>query len=174
MKKTKYFLFSLICMFCCSIVFAKDEVVIKSITPVYDENSGVIVTEENGVHSVIFNDKDQSVKYNVVIENTTSKDIPIDNIELPKSPEDFLKYELTGLNNGDVLKADSTKEVVISLETVKTEGWGRNFDVELTTNIDIDSSVINPNTSAKDLIVILILAAFITGSIIVICKKIKL
>ena len=41
MKKVKYFIFSLICLFSCSIVFAKDEVVIKSITPVYDETSTI-------------------------------------------------------------------------------------------------------------------------------------
>ena len=137
MKKIKYFLFSLICMFCCSVVFAKDEITVESMIPVYDENSGVIVTEENGVHSVIFNDKDQNVKYNIVLKNNTDKDIPIDNLSLPKPTEDFLKYELTGLNSGDVIKANSTKDVVISLETVKTEGWGRNFNFDLTGKVEV-------------------------------------
>ena len=147
MKKIKYFLFSLICMFCCGIVFAKNEISVEKMIPVSDENSGVIVTEENGVHSVIFNDIDQSVKYNIVLKNNTNKDIPIENLMLPKPTEDFLKYELTGLNSGDIIKANSTKDVVISLEIVKTEGWGRNFDIELTAAVNLDSSVLNPNTN---------------------------
>ena len=56
MKKMKYFIFSIICLFSCSIVFAENEVIIKSITPVYDENSSIVVTNENNNHKVIFND----------------------------------------------------------------------------------------------------------------------
>ena len=171
MKKIKYFLFSILCLFSFSTVFAKNEIVIKDITPIYDENSGVIVTEENGEHSVIFNDKDQSVKYNVVLKNNTNKDIPIENLMLPKPTEDFLKYELTGLNSGDIIKANSTKDVVISLETVKTEGWGRNFDIELTAAVNLDSSVLNPNTN--DFVVILFILSIVFGCSVFVLKNKK-
>ena len=146
-------------------------VITGSMIPVYDENSGVIVTEENGEHSVIFNDKDQSVKYNIVLKNNTNKDIPIDNLMLPKPTEDFLKYELTGLNSGDVIKANSTKDVVISLETVKTEGWGRNFDIVLTSEVSLDSSVLNPNTN--DFVVILFILSIIFGCSVFVLKNKK-
>ena len=139
--------------------------------PVYDENSGVIVTEENGEHSVIFNDKEQSVKYNIVLKNNTDKDIPIENLMLPKPSEDFLKYELTGLNSGDIIKANSTKDVVISLETVKTEGWGRNFDIELTAAVNLDSSVLNPNTN--DFVVILFILSIVFGCSVFVLKNKK-
>ena len=169
MKKVKYFIFSLVCLFSCNIVFATNEITVDSMIPVYDENSGVIVTEENGEHSVIFNDKDQSVEYNVVLKNNTNKDIPIENLMLPKPTEDFLKYELTGLNSGDIIKANSTKDVVISLETVKTEGWGRNFDIVLTSEVSLDSSVLNPNTN--DFVVILFILSIIFGCSVFVLKN---
>ena len=166
MKRINYLLFSLICMFCCSIVFAKDEIVIKSITPVYDENSTVEVSD-NGV---IFNDKDQSVKYNVVLENTTDKDLTIEDISLTKPSQDFLIYKLEGLNKNDVLKANSKNEVVVSLSTIKKEGWGRNFNDELTASINIDSSVLNPNTG--DFVVIIsIITIVVIGSLVILKNK---
>ncbi len=171
MKYIKYLLFALICLFSFNIVFAANEITVDSMIPVYDENSGVIVTEENGEHSVIFNDKDQSVKYNVVLKNNTNKDIPIDNLTLPTPTEDFLKYELTGLNSGDVIKANSTKDVVILLETIKTEGWGRNFDIELTAAVNLDSSVLNPNTN--DFVVILFILSIVFGCSVFVLKNKK-
>ena len=166
MKVLRYFLFSLICMFCCSIVFAKDEIVIKSITPLYDENSTVEVSD-NGV---IFNDKDQSVKYNVVLENITDKDLTIEDISLTKPSQDFLIYKLEGLNKNDVLKANSKNEVVVSLSTIEKEGWGRNFNDELTASINIDSSVLNPNTG--DFVVITsIITIVVIGSLVILKNK---
>ena len=118
MKKIKYFLFSILCLFSFSTVFAKNEIVIKDITPIYDENSGVIVTEENGEHSVIFNDKNQSVKYKITIQNTFEYDVLIKKIELTTPTEEFLKYSFEGLNENNVLKSKETKDVFVSLETV--------------------------------------------------------
>ena len=54
------------------------EVVVKSITPVYDESSTVVVDEAN----VIFNDKNQMVDYKVVIENTQEYPLQIRDINL--------------------------------------------------------------------------------------------
>ena len=173
MKTIKYFLFSLICMFCCGIVFAKDEISVESMISVYDENSGVIVTEENGVHSVIFNDKDQNVKYNIVLKNNTDKDIPIDNLSLPKPTEDFLKYELTGIGEGAVLEANSTKDVVLSLETIKTEGWGHNFNLDLTGKVEVLENVTNPNTVVKEFMFVLAFVTCTTGILIITVKNRK-
>ena len=100
-----------------------DEIVVKSVTPVYDENSGVVLTENN---EVIFSDKNQKVDYNVVIENISGSDLKIANTELTQPAEEFLKYELEGIKKDDVFKANETKELVVSLETVQMEGWGRN------------------------------------------------
>ena len=171
MKNVKYFLFSLLCMICSCLVFAKDEVIIKSITPVYDEESTIVVNEDN---SVVFNDKDQEVKYNVVIENTMDKDIPIEDITLTKPSESFLLFEFDGLNKNEILKANSTKEVVVSLTTIQKEGWGRNFNDELLVNISYDDSLFNPNTSVKDILVVLTCLTFITGVLILSVKSRKL
>ena len=57
----------------------------------YDEEYAF--TEENGVHSVVFNDKDQNVKYNIVLKNNTKRDISLKDIVLPEAPEEFFKYE---------------------------------------------------------------------------------
>ena len=169
MNKTKYFLFSVLCMFCCSIVFAKDEIIIKSITPVYDENSNVVVKD----NSVIFNDKDQSVKYNVVLENTTKEDINVTDFKLTTPTEKFIKYEIEGINVDDVIKAKGTKKVVVSLETVAMEGWGRNFNDELTALITLDSPVLNPNTSTQGIILSLVVLLIVTGAVVIILKKNK-
>ena len=172
MKNIKYFLFSMLCIFVSSIVFAKDEITIEKMIPVYDENSGVIVSEENGVHSVVFNDKDQNVKYNIVLKNNTKRDISLKDIVLPESPEEFFKYEFVGIDENTVLESNSTEEVVLSLETVKTEGWGRNFTLDLTSKVEVLDNVVNPNTSAQELIVLFVSITFITG-IVTICLKNK-
>ena len=168
MKNFKYFIFSLLCLFGYCFVFAKDEITIEKMIPVYDENSGIVVKEENGVHSVVFNDKDQNVKYNIVLRNNTKRDISLGDIVLPESPEEFFKYEFVGIDEDTVLEPDSTEEVVLSLETVKTEGWGRNFALDLTSKVEIMDNVVNPNTSAQELIVLFFSIIFIAG-IVTIC-----
>ena len=44
----------------------EQNILIKSMTPVYDKGSTVVVNDDE----VVFNDKKQTVKYKVVIENT--------------------------------------------------------------------------------------------------------
>ena len=63
------------------------ELTVKSITPIYDETSGVIVTQDD----VTFNDKNQVVDYKVVVENTQNYDVKINNISLTTPTENFLK-----------------------------------------------------------------------------------
>ena len=173
MKKVKYFIFSLICLFSCSIVFADNEVVIRSITPVYDEESSIVVTNENNNHTVTFDDKDQIVKYNVTIENTSGYELKVDEIDLTKPTEDFLIYELKGISTGDVIKSNETKELVISLETIETNNLGNDFNDELLATINFEKSVTNPFTSTKGLIVILLAAAIVTGVCIIIYRNNK-
>ena len=137
----KEVLFGLICVFCISLGLAlfvsfsnnteEEKILIKSITPVYDEASTVVVNN----NEVIFNDKNQEVKYNIVIENTQDYDVKISDINLSTPTEEFLEYEAEGINKDDVVKANATKELVVSFETIQTEGWGRNFSDELTASI---------------------------------------
>ena len=174
MKRFKYLLFSLLCMFCSCLAFAKDEITIEKMIPVYDENSGVIVSEENGVHSVVFNDKDQNVKFNIVLRNNTKRDISLKDIVLPESPEEFFKYEFVGIDEKTVLESNSTEEVVLSLETIKTEGWGRNFTLDITDKVEVLDSVVNPNTSVKEIMVVLVFTTFVTGIIVISLKNKKI
>ena len=177
MKKVKYFLFSLICLFSCNIVFAENEVVIKSIIPVYDKGSSIVVTEEENSHRVIFNDKEQSVEYKIVLENTTDKDLPVESVELSTPSEDFLVYDLEGINSEDVIKANSTKEIIISLETIKKAGWGRNFKDELVAKVSFDTTILSienetHNPETKDLIIFVALTAIgVTGCFIILKKR---
>ena len=171
MKRIKYLLFSLLCMFCSCLVLAKGEITIEKMIPVYDENSGVIVSEEIGVQSVVFNDKDQNVKYNIVLKNNTKKDISLSDIVLPESPEEFFKYEFVGIDENTVLKSNSTEEVILSLETVKTEGWGRNFTLDLTSKVEIMDNVVNPNTSTMGIVIILVVITFFTVILITTVKS---
>ena len=172
MKKIKYLLFSLVCMFSFLFVYAKNEITVESMVPIYEEDSGVEVFEDKGVHKVVFNDKDQIVKYNIKLKNNTKDDISIDSIKLPDSSEEFFKYRLFALDGSEVLDANSTNDVVLSLETVETEGWGRNFNVNFFALENIE--VANPNTNVRSIVFILLLTACLTSVCIVIVKNKKI
>lgn len=182
MNKLKYFIFSLICLFSCSIVFADNEVVIKSITPVYDEESSIGVTNENENYTVTFDDENQIVKYNVVIENTTDKELKVSEIDLTKPSKDFIVYEMEGIEKDDVLKSNETKELTLTIETKSENTLEEDFNEELLATINfkkvtsniIEEIITNPNTSTKGLIVILLFAAVVAGASIVLYRKNKL
>ena len=103
MKKNKKLLIGLIVIFAVllgttlfvsfSSLLDTQEVIVKSITPVYDENSTVVVDKDN----VVFNDKNQVVDYKVVIENTQDYDVQITDIQLSTPTEEFLDYKVEGI-----------------------------------------------------------------------------
>ena len=124
---------------------------VKSMTPTYDETSTVEVDNNN----VVFNDKNQVVKYNVVLENTQYYDVKISDITLSTPIEEFLKYEVEELED-KVIKANSTKELIVSFETMGIKGWGRNFADELTANISFEKiakqeEVVPPTDEDKEI-----------------------
>ena len=174
MKKVKYFIFSILCLFSCSIVFAENEVIIKSITPVYDESSSIVVKNENNNHTVTFNGKDQIVKYNVVIENQSGYELTVEEINISEPTQDFIVYEIIGLKEDDVLKSEETKELVVTLKTIKDNKLDADFNQEFLGSIDFEKSVSNPFTSTKGLIIVLLFAACVTGASIVLYRKNKL
>jgi hypothetical protein len=102
--------------------------------PVYDETSTIEVDNNN----VVFNDKNQVVKYNVVLENTQNYDVKISDIKLSTPTEEFLDYKVEGIEKNEVLSANSTKELTVSFETMRIDGWGRNFADELIANINFE------------------------------------
>ncbi len=155
------------------VVFARGEVVVESITPVYDENSGVVVNDNNGV---IFNDKNQSIKYNVVLKNVGREELKVDSFELTSPTEDYLVFDLKGIKKNDVLKSDETMEFVVSLETVSKNGWGRNFNDNLKAVVNFESYVSNPNTLAGTGIsigTILVIAFLTLGFLVILIKNRK-
>ncbi len=180
MKKLKYFIFSLVCLLSCNIVFAANEVVIKSITAVYDEESDILVSEKDNLHSVTFNDKNQKVEYKVIIENTTDGDISIADINLSTPTEEFLNYDISGILKDDVLSANETKEFIVSLETIQMDGWGRNFNDELLTSIEFANHMTNSdaidfiaNPDTIDFIVCIVGLAVISALVYISTKKYK-
>ena len=156
MKKLKYLLFSVICLFSFSIVFAADEVVIKSITPVYDEESSIIVSNENDNYNVTFNEKEQNVKYKVVIENTLNYELKVSNIDLATPTASYLIYEIDGIAKDDILKSKEKKELVISLSTTEKDKETSDFDEELLTTIAFEQNVKNPYTNVKQVLIVLV------------------
>ena len=117
--KRKEVLFGLICVFFISlgltlvVGFSNQQepiMLIKSVIPVYDEESTVVVNDDG----VVFNDRDQEVKYNVVVENPNNYDVKVSDIKLSTPTEEFLEYEIENLKVDDVVKANSTKELVVS------------------------------------------------------------
>ena len=182
MKKINYLLFSILCLFGFSIVFA-EEVVIKSITPSYDKTSTIEVTEEENLHSVIFNDKNQKVEYNIVIENTAEYDVIINDIILSTPTEEFLEYTLAGANKEEKLAKGETKEIAVTLETVPKEGWGRNFSDDLVAEIyfekvdppvidKIEEVVTNPET--RDTFIISLISIIGITTLLIYLKKKKI
>lgn len=151
MKGIKYLLFSVVCLFCCNIVFAANEVVIKSITPVYDEESSIVVSNEN----ITFNDKNQNVTYKVVIENTLNYDLKVNNIDLATPTADYLIYEIDGIAKEDILKSKETKEIEVSLTTTEKSKDALDFDEELLTIIGFEHNEKNPYTNVKQILVVL-------------------
>jgi hypothetical protein len=119
------------------------EVRVKSIHAVYDPSSTVVMKQEKGIYEVIFNDKNQTVDYNVVIENTQDYDVQIKDITLSTPTAEFLHTWVDDIEVNDVLKAHSTKEFTVSFETFGIEGWGRNFSEDLVTNITFDKEIEN-------------------------------
>ncbi len=173
MRKVKYIIFCLITFFSFQVVSADNEITIKNITPIYDEESSVIVTTEGDNNKVVFNDKNQSVKYKLLLENTTNYNITLSNISLPTPKQEFLKYKVEKFNKNEILNSNSTKEVIVTLETISMEGWGHNFNEELIATITLDNPVLNPNTSSKEIIPILIIVSTITIVLIVLTKRNK-
>lgn len=135
--------------------FTPEEVLtIKNITPVYNKENTIEVTE----NSVVFNDKNQKVEYKVLIENTVNYDVKITDIVLTTPTEDFLKYEIKNLSKNNIIKAKSSKEIVVFLETIEVEGWGRNFEDELVATINYervagDTVVPNDKTDENNILV---------------------
>lgn len=111
----------------------KQEIIIKSITPIYDSSSGVVVEQDK----VTFNDKNQVVDYKIVVENTKDYNVKVSDIKLSTPTEEFLKYEIKHGNDIEI-DSNSTKEIIISLETTGIKGWGRNFADELTADISFE------------------------------------
>ena len=121
-------------------------VTIQSITPVYDEEA----TYSVGNTGVIFNDKEQVVKYNVIVQNNENYDVKVTDLKLGTKSQEFLKYEVENVELDEVIKPGETKELVISFETVKMDGWGRNFNDELVTTLVFDRVLINPEPSVPN------------------------
>ena len=156
MKKIKYLLYSVICFFSFSIVFAANEVVIKSITPIYDEGSSIIVSNENNNYNITFNEKDQNVKYKVVIENTLDYELKVSDIDLATPTADYLVYEVNGISQGDILKSKESKEIEVSLTTTEKNRDVSDFDEELLTVIGFEHNVTNPYTYVKQIVIVLL------------------
>ena len=149
---------------------------VSSITPEYNEASSVVVNNND----VVFNDKNQEVKYKVVLENTESSDLYVSNINQTIPTESFLSYTIENLKKDDVIKGNSKKEIIVSLKTNAVEGWGRNFNDELTANISFVKKVISnnqnigsPETGDGITLAVLIAATSAVGLSILIVSKNK-
>ena len=149
---------------------------VSSITPEYDEASSVVVNNND----VVFNDKNQEVKYKVVLENTESSDLYVSNINQTIPTESFLSYTIENLKKDDAIKGNGKKEIIVSLKTNAIEGWGRNFDDELTANVSFAKKVVSnnqnvgsPDTGDGIVLAVLIAVTSATGLVILIISKKK-
>ena len=149
---------------------------VSSITPEYDEASSVVVNNND----VVFNDKNQEVKYKVVLENTQGTDLYVSALNQTTPSESFLSYKVENLKKDDAIKGNSKKEVIVSLKTNAIEGWGRNFDDELTANVSFAKKVVSnnqnvgsPDTGDGVVLAVLIAVTSATGLAILIVSKNK-
>jgi len=174
MKKVNYIIFFLINFFILEVVFANNEIIIKDITPIYDTNSSIIETTEENNNKVIFNDKNQIVKYKLLLENTSNYNITLSDISISTPQQEFLKYQVEKFNKNEILNSNSVEEVIVTLETISMEGWGKNFNEDLTATITLDNPVLNPNTSTKEVLVLLIIVTTMTIVLMLLTKKNKI
>ena len=149
---------------------------VSSITPEYDESSSVVVNNND----VVFNDRDQEVKYKVVLENTQGTDLYVSAINQTTPIESFLSYKVENLKKDDAIKGNSKKEIIVSLKTNAVEGWGRNFEDELTANVSFAKKVVSnnqnvgsPDTGDGIVLAVLIAVTSATGLAILIVSKNK-
>lgn len=172
MKKILFFIILMMPFF----VFAENEVVIKSIEPVYDTTSGIVYSEIDGNRNVVFSDLDQTFQYKIVIENTTEDELKISDIDLTNSPALFMDYSYEKINTTQSLKPSEEKEFLINLKTLSNRGVSQNYEEEVYFDLAFErvveeALVENPVTS-DSMIKVLVLFV-ISGGMLILFHKYK-
>ena len=167
MKRIKYLVLVLI-MFIPTLILAKD-IEIVSITPVYDETSGVILNEdETSSFNATFNGADQEVKYDVVIKNTLDKDIQVSDINVTSPTYNFMSYELSYINVGDILTSNEEKEIELTIKSEHASDILQNFDDNVVFEIVAGNKgevkgVENPKTGIQSVLFLIPILIFLLG-----------
>ena len=167
MKRLGLYILILV-MFIPSLVLAKD-IEIVSITPVYDESSGVVLNEDNEKSfNATFNGADQEVKYNVVIKNTLDKDIQVSDINISSPTFNFMSYELNYLSIGDILASNEEKEIELSISSQHASDILQNFNDNVIFEIVAGNKgevkgVENPRTGIQSFLFLIPILIFLLG-----------
>ena len=120
MKYLKYFL---ILLFMPCIVFAKNEVDIKDIQ--FIEKTGDVIADKNPTFDGLninldlnFSNVNESVKYKIILENTTDEDFTIAT-DTQYGKNDYIKYFTSFKDDSRVIKANSEEEIILIISYVK-------------------------------------------------------
>ena len=105
------------------IVFAKNEVDIKDIQ--FIEKTGDVIADKNPTFDGLsinldlnFSNVNESVKYKIILENTTDEDFTIAT-DTQYGKNDYIKYFTSFKDDSRVIKANSEEEIILIISYVK-------------------------------------------------------
>lgn len=84
--------------------------------------------------SALLQDVNDSIEYIVTIENSGKIDAKLNDITLTKTGDSAILYEVTGVNNGDVLKSGESTTVIVKVSVDKSV---TSIDKKLESNITV-------------------------------------
>ena len=146
------------------LVSASDSVIVSSIEPIYQEDSG-IVYDNVETQKIIFNDIGQEFKYKVVLENTTDKTLLVSDLKINEASAQFMKYSFSDIKINDEILAGDKKDIYITIETVNDKGYGYNLNDSLSFEVEFDEKfeILNPETfdTIKMMLSVLILSGLV-------------
>ncbi len=138
-----------------------DSITMEEKTDTVIENSPATATDKKIKFDIVMSDAGGSIKYKVVVKNTSSVDYEIDENSF-ELDSDYLDYSLVFEDESNIVKANSTKTFYITIKYVKeipyyeTNKGIYNDNNTTTVNLVNDSVVNNPETGVNSYLSIIV------------------
>lgn len=155
-----------------SVYAANEDIKVKSLK-VIDSSEGIDAKESDEVN-VTFDDLDQYIKYEVVLENTTNKDLYLNTLKVKNSSEEFIHYVLDDQSVGKKISANDDGKATFYIKTLDIKQAGRNVNDDINLKFLFGDSITkNPATNNNRLEIILLIILVSIVLFIVFSKKKK-
>lgn len=137
-----------------SVYADNEDIKVKSLK-VIDSSEGIDAKESDEVN-VTFDDLDQYIKYEVVLENTTNKDLYLNTLKVKNSSEEFIHYVLDDKSVGKKISSKDDGKATFYIKTLDIKQAGRNVNDEVNLKFLFGDSITkNPATNNNRLEIIL-------------------